>query len=172
MTGNVSIMLYDYTPATATYVTLASNVGIGAGTWNWTVPAGQTLGGMYRIRVLQSTPVVMSDLSDAYFAVGVGAPSVRVTSPNGGETITRGAPCTIAWNTNGIAGPVAVYLYNCTTSTSENIASSVKPSPTGVNTISWTVPAGHAVGTQFKIRVISSGTTVYSDYSDSEFTIN
>jgi hypothetical protein len=171
MSGNVNIVLFDYTAATATQTTLATNVPIANGTWSWVMPGTQTTGGVYKFRVVQNTPALVSDYNDVYFAIGTGTPSVRMTSPNGGETVTRGTPYTVTWNTNAIAGLVTVYMYNYTTGASETIAASVKPAHDGNNTFTWTPAAGHAVGTKFKMRVVNSSAGC-SDYSDNYFTIN
>ncbi len=166
VTGNVSIYLYDYTPTTPTSTLLAGNLAVGLGAWNWTIPAGQTLGGMYKLRVYQSSSV--TDFNDVYFAVGTGSPSARMIAPNGGETWTRGQTKTVSWTTNAVTSTLQVILYNYTTGAQEVLAT-VKPTAGGVGTYSWTIPAGHATGTKFKMRILGN---VVADFSDAYFAIN
>ena len=56
-------------------------------------------------------------------------------------------------------------VVNCT------IASSVSKGRAGSGSRSWTVPADLAPGTDYRIRVTSTGNGAYTDTSDSDFTI-
>jgi len=170
VTGNLDVYLYDYTGTpTGTKLTSAP-VPAANGSWNWNIPTDQTIGGMYKLRIYQSTAV--GDYSDVYFAIGTGTPSVAMVSPNGGEAWTRGQTHTVTVAANCAAGLLSVYMYNYTTGAGETIAAStVKESPTGTTSFTWTIPAGHVTGTKFKMRVVNGAGTL-SDFSNNYFTIN
>ena len=109
---------------------------------------------------------VGEDISDKPFTIEV----LRVTSPNGGETLKSGNTWTIKWLTNKTVRPVAktVLKYN-TDGTTWKTMKTISDNP---GTYNWTVP--NVSSTKCKVKVIlkdASGITVGSDVSDKVFTI-
>ena len=66
MSGNVCIYLYNNWTKLET---LAASVPASAGTWTWAIPAGETPGSTYRVRVQSLTNTSIQDYSDALFAI-------------------------------------------------------------------------------------------------------
>jgi len=168
-TGTLSVYLYDYTLSSPTGTLLQSSVPVVNGTWLWSVPADLTVGGMYKLRLYQSSTI--GDFSDVYFSVGTGTPSAVMVTPNGGEVWTRGNTYSIAVATNCASGLLSVYMYDYSTGAGETIAaSSVKAQPTGTSTLNWTIPPNHVTGSKWKMRVVNGSGTL-SDFSNNYFTI-
>jgi hypothetical protein len=94
--------------------------------------------------------------------------TITVTSPNGGETLTRGAVVPIKWSYTGSPGAnVKIELYNGTT-LSSTIASSTSLT---VGSYNWAIPSTQALGSNYKIKVTSTTNSAISDTSDAPFTI-
>jgi hypothetical protein len=109
---------------------------------------------------------VGEDISDKPFTIEV----LRVTSPNGGETLKSGDTVTIQWTTHKTVIPVAktVLKYTNNGTTWEKI----KTLTGDPGSYSWTVP--NVSSTKCKLKVIlkdSNGVNVGTDVSDKVFTI-
>ena len=166
--ANVKIELL----AGATPTVLAASVALGAGgsgSWSWTIPASQAAASNYRIRVTSTTNAYCTDSSNTAFTIA--APTITVTSPNGGETWLGGQSHALAWTYTGAPGPnVKIELLNAATPTV--IAASVSIGASGTGSSTWTVPPMQADGTQYTIRITSTDTPVCADTSNASFTIH
>jgi hypothetical protein len=115
---------------------------------------------------------VGEDISDKPFTIEV----VRVTSPNGGETLKTGNTHTIKWVTNKTIRPVKkvkVYRWRVNRysgSGTYTLVSCINGNP---GTYNWTAPAS-SDDESHKIKVVLKdelGNTIGSDMSDKFFTI-
>ena len=128
------------------------------GAYTWAVPAVATTQG--RVRVSGGTA---SDTSNANFTVNYVPPSVTVTYPNGGETLTGGGSANITWTSTGTITSVDIDY-------SSNGGSTWTTLVTGTandGAYTWSVPA--VATTQGRVRV--TGGTV-SDTSNANFTVS
>jgi hypothetical protein len=105
-------------------------------------------------------------ISDKPFTIEV----LRVTSPNGGETLTSGNKVTIQWTTHKTISPGAKTVLKYTTdSTTWKKIKTLTGNPGNYN---WTVPS--VSSTKCKVKVIlkdANGANIGIDVSDKFFTI-
>jgi hypothetical protein len=161
--ANVKIELYNGTTLSRT---IALSTPLSTGTYNWTIPSTQTLGSSYKIKVTSTTNSAYSDTSNSAFTIAT--PSITVTAPNGGESYTRGTVMPITWKYGGNPGAnVKILLYKGLF-LSRTLTLSTSLSAGKYN---WTVPSTQAVGSTYKIKIISTTNSSYSDSSNASFTI-
>lgn len=106
------------------------------------------------------------DISDKPFTIEV----VRITSPNGGETLKSGDAATIRWTTHKTIRPVAKTVLKYTTDGSTWNA--IKTLTGNLGSFNWKVPA--ISSTKCKVKVIlkdATGANIGTDISDKFFTI-
>ena len=135
------------------------------GTFSWTIPTGLTTGPDYRIRITSTS--AYTDTSNNNFAITTGttAPSITVTSPDGGESWIRGSSHAITWTSSGTAGSnVKIELLKAGVSVQTLSASTPND-----GTFSWTIPTGLTTGPDYRIRITS--TSAYTDTSNNNFAI-
>jgi hypothetical protein len=124
-----------------------------------------------RVKVIGCNSIgtpVGADISDKPFRIEV----LRVTSPNGGETLTLGDTVTIQWTTNKTIRPVAKTVLKYTTDGTTWKA--IKTLTGNLGGYNWTVPSVPSTKTKCKVKVIlkdASGVAVGGDISDKVFTI-
>lgn len=135
------------------------------GSYSWTIPAAQTLGTDYKIRVTDTTNPATTDDSDAPFTINAGA--LTVTSPNGGERFNRSITYPITWTSVGTVGTnVRIELYRSGAASSV-IAASVPNS----GSYSWKVPSDQALGSDYQVVITSVSDPLISDESDADFSV-
>jgi hypothetical protein len=98
---------------------------------------------------------------------------VKLTSPDGGETLTAGSTHTIEWTTNATVNSVASVklLYTLNGTTWKKIPEAITGNP---GSYLWTVPTVKKEKTKCKVKVIlkdSTGNKAGVDVSDNYFTI-
>jgi formylglycine-generating enzyme required for sulfatase activity len=131
------------------------------GAYNWLIPLSISSGTDYKIKISGTTSSA-SDESNQNFTINE---SIKVTSPNGGETINAGSSHTITW-IDYLSENVKIDLYkNGVFNTT--IASSV-PSSGSYN---WTVPYTVSTGGDYKIRISSTLSSAIYDESGAYFQI-
>lgn len=101
--------------------------------------------------------------------------SVKVNSPNGGETFTNGGQMTINWEANNV-GTFYLYLID-QNNTAQVITTDYSSNLSGPTTRSftWTINLPNNSSTQFKIRIAAyqlGGSGFAEDYSDNYFTVS
>ncbi|MCP5045948.1 MAG: hypothetical protein GY940_02180 [bacterium] len=96
---------------------------------------------------------------------GGATPTLTVTSPNGGETLTVGNSHTITWSTTGTVGSVKIE-YSTNNGSSWTTATS---STNNDGSYGWTVP--NAVSSQCLVRIKEASDSSPSDTSNSVFSI-
>lgn len=114
------------------------------------------------------TVVINADIS--VIAVFDLAPTLTVTSPNGGESWKRGTTHPVTWTYTGDPGAnVKIELLNGATSTI--IVNSAPIGSNGSGSYPWSIPKTQPATSVYKIKVTSTTNSAYSDTSNSTFTI-
>jgi subtilisin family serine protease/uncharacterized protein YdeI (BOF family) len=128
------------------------------GAYTWSVPSVATTQG--QIRIVGGTA---SDASNANFTITYTAPTVTVTYPNGGETLTGGGSANITWTSGGAISTVDIdYSTNGGTSWTD-----IVDGTTNDGSYTWSVPA--VATTQGQVRIVGGTAT---DTSNANFTID
>jgi subtilisin family serine protease len=139
----VKILLYKGNKKVKTISLQAPNNG----SFNWKIPNAQGVASNYRVRIM-TTDGKYSAWS-GYFAIV--KPSIVITSPTAGAVWTRGTTRTITWNKVGDqSAAVTIMLYKGTAKVL-TIASGASNN----GSYSWTIPTGLAVGTNYKIKIVT-----------------
>ena len=135
------------------------------GSHPWMIPATQMPGTDYKVKITSTANAAYNDTSDNSFTIL--NPSFTVIFPNGGETLRRGTTQTIKWNSSGSPGSyVKIELLKAGVLNRVIISSTLND-----GSHPWLIPATQVWGTDYKIRITSTTNPVYSDTSDSSFTI-
>jgi hypothetical protein len=99
-----------------------------------------------------------------------GRPTIQVLSPNGGEVWQVGSDHNILWtHTKDPGANVRIELL-LAGALDEILIASTPIGPVGGGTYLWSIPAGKAPSTFYRIRITST-TAPVSDDSDNDFTI-
>ncbi|MEM4134499.1 MAG: SBBP repeat-containing protein [Candidatus Micrarchaeia archaeon] len=140
-------------------------------TYGWTIPAqdGRKPQSFVRVRAFNSSnQVIGTDDSDKAFAIEV----LKLTSPNGGETLKVGSTHTITWETYALTKTLAKVILQYSTNGGQswtNIKTFVGSNPGQFN---WTVPNTPSTNCRVRVRLLdSAGAVITSDVSDKAFTI-
>jgi len=110
--------------------------------------------------------LIRKKLVDAAHASGLYPPYTSVSFPNGGEELLCNFATNILWDAANLGGNVRIELYKAGV-----LNSIITASATNTGTYSWSIPADHTEGTDFKIRVIPLNSTNKFDNSNTNFTI-
>jgi hypothetical protein len=138
--------------------------------YNWTVPIPNNNKKNCLVKVIgfnAGGTKVGEDMSDSTFTIEV----VKVTDPDGGETLISGTSHTITWLSNATTRPVAsVKLFRTTNGGSTwTLIKTLTSNPGSYN---WTVPNVSSSNCRVKLVLKDAGgVTVGSDISDGVFTI-
>jgi len=134
------------------------------GSYSWTIPTDLTTASDYRIKITSTSMTSVYDYSNAYFSIT--APTITVTSPNGGEVWGTGSDYTIYWTSENNPGSyVKIELYK-----GASLSSTLSSSTLNDGYFGWTIPVGQTVGTDYRVKISSTTTSAY-DYSDGYFSI-
>lgn len=142
---------------------------LNTGAYTWTVPATLAAGGDYRIRVHSTLSSLIEDFSDNPFTIEAGAPAaLTVTYPSAaGVTWSAGGSVTIAWSSVGAVGStVRIELFR-----GSAFSATVAAAAPNTGLFAWSVPAGQAAGSDYRIKITSSADNALFDYSDNPFAI-
>ncbi len=91
--------------------------------------------------------------------------TLTLTSPNGGETWTRGSDRVISWSDN-FSGPVQIQLYQ-----NGVFVRNISSNAPSIGNFTWRVPQAISPGSNFKIRIRSVDHPSVVDLSDGVFTV-
>lgn len=131
----------------------------------WTIP-GDAEGTQCLIRICDPNTYDCCDESDAFFTI-VGACSLHVSSPNGGEVWEEKTTHPIQWTSQSTSGQVRL-MYSLNSGTSWNTIIGSTPDD---GDFSWTLPDVDADQTHCIIRVQDVNDSDCRDDSDQDFTI-
>ena len=166
-TGSVDVTTQSECDWTATsnasWITITSgSSGTGNGTVNYSVDANTGASRIGTITIAGKTFTVNQSAP---------APSITVTTPDGGETWPPGTTQTIRWTYSGSVGSyVRIELFkngvlNRTISKSTSIGSG------GNGSYNWNISSTQTPGNDYKVRVTSKSNPSYTDTSNNNFTI-
>jgi len=157
LTGNLTLALYR----SGTLVREIGTVNVALGSYTWTVPDGLTPSADYKVRGSLGS---YDDFSDANFTITQGW--ITLLIPNGGERWSRGKTQNITWEYQGLSGQVSISLYK-----GGSYLGWIGSAAVGTRLFAWPIPANHAVGNDFKVRVAVYTQFTIEDYSDANFSI-
>jgi hypothetical protein len=144
----------------------------GSGSYNWSIPSTQVSGSDYQIRVTSTANAAYTDTSDGNFTiVGLPRPTVSVTSPNGGETLTAGSARTIQWSYGGNPGSYAKIELLKGGVVTKVISNLARIGTGGSGSYNWLIPSNQTPGSDYGIRITSRTYGYCTDTSDSNFTV-
>jgi len=162
----VKIQLYQ---GTSLKKTITAGASMNSGSFIWSIPSTLKAGSDYKINIISKTNGKISDASDSPFTIN--APTIAVTSPNGGESLSTGNTIPITWNHTGYAGnpgaKAKIQLYRGN-SPNRTITTGALLSAGAFN---WTIPISQKGGTNYRIRITSKTDSKISDMSDNFFSI-
>jgi parallel beta-helix repeat protein len=147
--------------------------GIADTSYEWTVPTPPKNKTRCLVKVIGydgSDKKVGADKSDSTFTIEV----LRVTSPNGGETLTGGGLHTITWQTNVTKNPVETVKLKYTKNGGTTWLPIYTLTGGDPGTYDWTVPDVPKTKSKCMVKVVlkdANGNTVGKDTSDGYFTI-
>lgn len=139
----------------------------GGGKANCLIPAGVAAGTDYRVIVASVNNPNVKGVSGA-FAIQP-APSIVVTTPNGGEEWHRGSTYNITWTYTGNPEKVKILLVPDNNMIDGKLIAEVLPGANGAGTYAWKIPADLELRADYRIWVVYSVGS--NDISDQNFTI-
>lgn len=162
--GLVKIELLDGETVTQL---LANNLPAINGTWTWNIPADQTVGANYKIRISDVEDGQPVDESNAVFSIiSEIVPELTLTAPNGGESIQQGTTFNITWTSANYQGTIKIELI---TATKSGVAIELGTEAASAGTFAWTV--SQETGTNYLIKISDQATGTPADQSDNVFSI-
>jgi len=152
-------------------ITPGTSIGSGVtGSYAWVIPAGQSPGSDYQVKVMSTDNTAYSGTSNANFSIN-SASGITLTSPNGGEEWQGGSTRNIQWTYSGIAES-SVKIELLKNGELDSTITESSPIGSGGNgSYSWIVPITQASGTDYKIRISSTANSACAVTSNSDFTI-
>ena len=138
------------------------------GKYAWKIPTTVVAGSAYKIKITAKTKSSITDSSDKTFTISKsgGGGSLKVSAPNGGETLDWNKRYAIKWDKGDAGSFVRIFLLK---SGKRYKTISLKTKNDGQHW--WTVPATTAYSSTYKIRVQSVTDKTINDDSDANFTI-
>ncbi|MGC8979596.1 Ig-like domain-containing protein, partial [Caldisericum sp.] len=126
-----------------------------------------------RIGLVRTDGSISVDYSDNVFTIQQTAPTVHLTYPNGGETLTAGSTINVTWTISGDLTKISRISVNYTTDNGAtwNSAFSVSSGFSSSMSKSWTVPNVSSTQCKLRIGLVRTDGSISVDYSDNVFTI-
>ncbi|MCP4221633.1 MAG: hypothetical protein GY765_43815 [bacterium] len=153
-----TIMLrYSTAGLAGSWVTIVS-AAPNTGSYTWTVPNVNSNQCIIRI---STTSGLYADFTDTFTITP--APSVTVTTPNGGQKLQAGSSYHFRFSATNLVGDVTVDLYK-----GASLVRNIGTADAASGIIPITIAADRATGADYRIRVHQDGV---EDYSDGYFTI-
>ena len=173
ITDNIKLILLN--EDNSIYGVIVRELAPGSSPYPWTVgdtEIGRAPLGNYKVRI-STMDGGIKDVSDATFTIGDGSspePTIRLTSPNGGESWALGSSHALTWSSTDLAGTVNLSLLQGGT-----VLGSIGSASAAAGSLAWTA-GSYAGGTAtarggYRVRVThSSGAP--GDDSNADFTIS
>jgi hypothetical protein len=140
-----------------------------AGSCHWDLPGPHTNEGRVRVTAQDAWGNAVEDVSDAFFRIVSGRPSITLTSPSTALTWVVGATKQITWNHNLAVASFKIELSRDGGTSWSVIAPSVPGGGPNTGTFDWTV-TGPPTG-QARVRVSWTANETVRDASRVSFTI-
>ncbi len=126
------------------------------GSYDWPIPSALAGSSNYTVRVATLDGLVTG--KGKAFTITAG--TLQVTQPEAGTAWERGLPHVIAWSGEGtLNANVRIDLYKGTTKVLAIVAST----PTVDGAYTWTIPAGQALSSKYKVRIRTLDNLVKAD---------
>lgn len=148
-----------------TWTNIAYNQNLPSNSYSWLVPAVSSSNCL--IRVTDFISSCKLDKSDNSFSIGLPAPTITITSPNGGEMFSGCTTQNISWTSSGTSNNFTLEYTIDSGITWNTIISNYS---TLSGTYAWSVP--NINSTKCKIRVKDANNFSTSDFSNNNFNIN
>ncbi|MBN8702246.1 MAG: T9SS type A sorting domain-containing protein [Bacteroidetes bacterium] len=163
--GASNVWNIDYSTNGGTnWTSVANNVTITTGQYNWLLP--NTPSNTCKVRVRDANSSCRTDISNSTFTITPATHLVTVTAPNGGENWYVGSVYPITWTSQFFTSQFVALEYSIDNGTTWlNIATSA----TNNGTYNWTLP--NTPSTTALVRVSEFGIPSVNDISDAVFTI-
>jgi len=141
------------------------------GSYTWKVPTSLTPHADYYFYIAPKYPYCCSGGSSLFTITkasggGGGGSSLKVSTPNGGESWTTGKSYDLKWSKGNAGANVKIELLK---SGKASLTISKKTKNDGKH--KWKVPSSVKTGSKYKIRITSSTKKTVTDSSDKNFTI-
>ena len=153
--------------------TLVSSTSIGlggSGQYSWAIPASQTEGSGYSVKVTSTLSSTYTDTSDAGFSiVNTG---LTLTAPNGGEVWAPGTSHNITWTYTGNPGTDLKLELLKSGAVVSTLATAAPIGSNGTDSFVWAIPANQAIASDYSVRATSNQSSQYTDSSNANFTID
>ncbi len=145
------------------------------GRYTWKIPTTVDSGSAYKVKIVSVKNKKVFDKSNKNFTIsktggdsdGDNTSTLKVTTPNGGETWKPGTKYAIKWDKGNAGKFVRLFLLKSTGKRYKTISKKTKND----GKHPWKVPATITTGSAYKIRVQAVTDTTVRDDSDSNFTI-
>ena len=136
----------------------------------WKIPSTVATGSNYQIQIVGTVPHsyygLARDTSNGYFTITKAVLPIKLTSLNGGESLTTGKAVAIKWNKGDGGTHVKIELLKGGKSSLTIVASTLND---GKHV--WKIPSTVATGSTYKLRITSTTKASVKDISDKNFTI-
>jgi len=164
--GSSSYYSIDYsTNGGSTWTNIVYNQNIPANSYNWLVPVASSSNCL--VRVTDFINSCKLDKSDNSFAIGLPAPTITISNPNGGETLIGCSTQNINWTSSGTSGNFFLEYTADSGLTWNTIISNLS---TLSGTFAWNVP--NITSNKCKIRIKDANNWSTVKISTNFFSIN
>ncbi|MGC8789771.1 MAG: Ig-like domain-containing protein, partial [Caldisericum sp.] len=140
--------------------------------YNWIVPNAPSSQCKLKVALRRQDGTWSVDYSDNVFIIQ-SPPTVTLTYPNGGETLTAGSTINVTWTVSGDLTNISRISVDYSTDNGSTWIPGFSVSSGFSNSMSksWTVPNTPSTNCKLKIALKRTDSTWSVDYSDSTFTI-
>ncbi|MCF8229579.1 MAG: T9SS type A sorting domain-containing protein [Bacteroidales bacterium] len=167
LSGKVGLELVDYSGASPSFSTIATNVE--GSNYSWDIPLGLTAHEDYKIKIYSMDNTSVQDKSDNTFELSeTGDGNIEVLQPDGDEIWDKGSNHLISW-TDNLAGNVGIELvdYSSGSASFSTIATNVEGS-----TYEWEITDAYDEGDEYKIKIYAMADPSIQNKSDDYFEIS
>ncbi|KAA3610333.1 MAG: T9SS C-terminal target domain-containing protein [Calditrichaeota bacterium] len=135
------------------------------GEFQWSIPGAIAAGADYKVKITSVNDGGLTDVSNNFFTIN-GVPSITVSHPNGGESLTVGVEYNVDWTSTHESDFRVEYSTN--NGSSWSFISDVDAT-SGNSSTPWTIP--NVPSNQCLVRVTDKNDGAITDVSNSVFSI-